>query len=100
MEIGLRVKTGFFDTKPYRFLIEDERVLFSPAEEDGEAYAFRKGEVLCVTLKERPLALELVTASSVVAGALVEGSDILEVKNYIQTRLDTKIICEFEGVAG
>lgn len=99
MEILARIKTGFFEMKPYRLKAEDGKLLLIPIREDGEeVVVLAEGGILSVTLTEGRLPdLEIQTRDAPYIGTLEEGSSLAEVVNYLKEHLNINIICEYKG---
>ena len=101
MDIIARIKTGFFEMKPYRLKAEDGNLLLIPIREDGEeAVVLAEGDILSVTLTEGRLPeLEIQTRDALYSGTLEEGSSLAEVVQCLKEHLNINITCEYKGGA-
>ena len=101
MDIIARIKTGFFEMKPYRLKAEDGNLLLIPIREDGEeAVVLAEGDILSVTLTEGRLPeLEIQTRDARYSGTLEEGSSLAEVVQCLKEHLNINITCEYKGGA-
>lgn len=99
MEILVRIKTGFFEMKPYRLKAEEGSLLFVPLREDGgEIMLLAKGDILSVTLTERRLPeLEIQTLDALYSGILADSCSLEEVVNHLKENLNITITCEYKG---
>ena len=101
MDILARIKTGFFETKPYRLRAEEGSLSLIPLQEGGEGIiVLSEGDILSVTLTEGRLPeLEIQTCDAPYTGTLEEGSILAEVVNYLKEHLNINITCEYKGGA-
>ena len=86
MDILARIKTGFFETKPYRLKAEEGNLSLIPLQKGGEGIiVLSEGDILSVTLTEGRLPeLEIQTCDAPYTGTLEEGSILAEVVNYLK----------------
>ena len=99
MEILARIKTGFFEMKPYRLKAEEGSLSLIPVQEGGEgAIVLSEGDILSVTLTEGRLPeLEIQTRNELYSGILEESCSLAEVINYLKEYLKINITCEYKG---
>lgn len=99
MEIEARIKTGFFEMKPYRLKAEEGSLSLIPLEEGGEGIlVLSEGDILSVTLTAGRLPeLEIQTLNELYSGILGENSSLAEVVNYLKGHLNINIFCEYKG---
>lgn len=99
MDIPARIKTGFFEMKPYRLKAEEGSLLLVPLQEGGgEVIVLTEGNILSVTLTEgRFPELEIQTRGAVYSGILEEGCALSEVVNNLKRHLSINITCEYKG---
>jgi len=99
MDILARIKTGFFEIKPYRLKAEEGSLLLVPLQESGgDAIVLTEGDILSVTLTEGRLPeLEIQTRNELYSGILEESCSLEEVINYLKKSLNINITCEYKG---
>ncbi len=99
MEILARIKTGFFEMKPYRLKAEEGSLSLIPLQEGGEGIiVLSEGDILSVTLTEGRLPeLEIQTRNELYSGTLEESCSLAEVINYLKESLNINITCEYKG---
>lgn len=99
MEILTRIKTGFFEMKPYRLKVVKRSLLLIPLQEGGEGVTvLSESDILSVTLTEGRLPeLEIQTRNELYSGILEESCSLAEVINYLKEHLNINITCEYKG---
>ena len=99
MEILARIKTGFFEMKPYRLRVEEGSLSLIPLHEvSEEIIVLSEGDIISVTLTEWRLpGLEIQTRNELYSGILEEGCSLAEVISYLKEYLKINIICEYKG---
>ena len=99
MEILARIKTGFFEMKPYRLKAEEGSLSLIPLQEGGEGIiVLSEGDILSVTLMDGRLpGLEIQVRNELYSGILEEGCSLAEVISYLKEYLKINIICEYKG---
>lgn len=99
MEILARIKTGFFEMKPYRLKAEEGSLLLVPVQEGGEGVVIlAEKDILSVTLTEGRLPeMEIQTRNELYSGILEESCSLAEVINYLKEYLNINITCEYKG---
>ena len=99
MEILARIKTGFFEMKPYRLKAEEGSLSLIPLQEGGEGIiVLSEGDILSVTLTDGRLpGLEIQVRNELYSGILEEGCSLAEVISYLKEYLKINIICEYKG---
>ena len=99
MDIMARIKTGFFEMKPYRLKAEKRSLLLIPLQEGGNGViVLAEGDILSVTLTEGRLPeLEIQTRNELYSGVLEESCSLAEVINYLKEHLSINITCEYKG---
>lgn len=99
MKILARIKTGFFEMKPYCLRAEEERLLLFPLQDGpGETIVLTERDILTVTLTDgRHPQLEIQTRKELYSGILEESCSLAEVINYLKEHLKINIICEYKG---
>lgn len=99
MEILARIKTGFFEIKPYRLKAEEGSLSLIPLQEGGEGIiVLSEGDILSVTLTEGRLpGLEIQTRNGLYSGILEGNCSFAEVINYLKEYLNINITCEYKG---
>ena len=99
MEILARIKTGFFEMKPYRLKAEEGSLSLIPLQEGGEGIiVLSEGDILSVTLTDgRIPGLEIQVRNELYSGILEEGCSLAEVISYLKEYLKINIICEYKG---
>lgn len=99
MDILARIKTGFFETKPYKLRAEEGSLLLIPLQEGGgDVFVLAEGDILSVTLTEGRLPeLEIQTRNKLYSGILEESCSLAEVINYLKEYLNINITCEYKG---
>ena len=101
MDIIARIKTGFFEMKPYRLKAEDGNLSLIPLQEGGEGIiVLSEGDILSVTLTEGRLPeLEIQTRDAPYTGTLEENCSLAEVVHCLKEHLNINITCEYKGGA-
>jgi hypothetical protein len=99
MEILARIKTGFFEMKPYRLKAEEGSLSLIPLQEGGEGtIVLSEGDILSVTLTDGRLpGLEIQVRNELYSGILEEGCSLAEVINYLKESMNINITCEYKG---
>jgi len=98
MGMEVRLKTGFFETTPYRLEVKNKQLYFFPTNpESGTKITIHEADILSVTLQEKSSQFEIATGSSLYRGALVSNSDWTQAIHLLKSELSVKIICEYEG---
>jgi len=99
MEILARIKTGFFEMKPYRLKAEEGSLSLIPLQESGESYiVLSEGDIISVTLTEGRLpGLEIQTRNKLYSGILDKSYSLAEVIYYLKEYLNINITCEYKG---
>lgn len=99
MEILARIKTGFFEMKPYRLKAEEGSLSLIPLQEGGEGIiVLSEGDILSVTLTDGRLpGLEIQVRNELYSGILEESCSLAEVISYLKEYLKINIICEYKG---
>lgn len=99
MEILVRIKTGFFERKPYRLKAEEGSLLLVPVQEGGEEIIdLAEGDILSVALTEGRLPeLEIQTRDALYCGTLAVGCPLAAVVNDLKNHLNIDITCEYKG---
>lgn len=99
MELITRIKTGFFEMKPYRLKAEEGILSLIPIKASSEgSIILAEKNILSITLTEGRLPeLEVQTRDTLYSGVLQEGSSLSEVVNYLKENLNINIICEYKG---
>jgi hypothetical protein len=99
MEILARIKTGFFEMKPYRLKAEEGSLLLVPVQKGSEGVVvLAERDILSVTLTEGRLPeMEIQTRNELYSGILEESCSLAEVINYLKEYLNINITCEYKG---
>lgn len=99
MEILARIKTGFFEMKPYRLKAVEGSLSLIPLQEGGEgAIVLSECDILSVTLTDGRLpGLEIQVRNELYSGILEESCSLAEVINYLKQYLNINITCEYKG---
>ena len=99
MELLARIKTGFFEMRPYRLKAEEGSLLLIPLQESGEGVVvLSEDDILSVTLTEGRLPeLEIQTRDVLYSGTLEAGGSLSEVVNHLKEYLNINITCEYKG---
>jgi hypothetical protein len=99
MEILARIKTGFFEMKPYRLRVEEGSLSLIPLHEvSEEIIVLSEGDIISVTLTEWRLpGLEIQTRNELYSGILEESCSLVEVISCLKEYLNINITCEYKG---
>ena len=99
MDIIARIKTGFFETKPYRLKVETGRLFLVPVQATSEeSIILSERDILSVTLTEGRLPdLEIQARDSLYSGTLEENCSLAEVVHCLKEHLNINITCEYKG---
>lgn len=96
MEVWL--KTGFFETTPYRLEVKNKRMHFLSSDpENGGKITLNETDILSVPLQEKSSRFEIITGSYHYRGAFVLNRDWTQIIQLLKSELSVKIIYEYEG---
>ena len=91
----VRLKTGFYETKPYDLLISKQKLVLSPIESKDDAITLSETEILFVYLREiKHYEIEVQTSDHIFQGIFYYNIDIEEVLRLLRNNLHTQIIFE------
>lgn len=95
MEFEIRLKTGFFETKPYNLLIGKNRLVLSSVNSADDNISVHEKEILLVSLREKKHSeIEVQTMENNYQGVFCDDIDFEEVLRILKENLHAKIICE------
>ncbi len=92
----LRLKTGFFETTPYRFYILKGHLRLVPDKTSARGnIEIPEEDLVSVALtKDSRLRITISTQSQTFTGTFVGTPDLREVSEYLKNRVYKPIICE------
>jgi len=91
----IRLKTGFYETKPYDLLISKNRLVLSSAESGEDMIFVHEKEILFVSLREKKHSeIEIQTLENSYQAVFCDNTDFEEVLRILEDNLHAKIICE------
>lgn len=94
----IRLKTGFYETKPYRLLIENGLLVLSPEEPGDQCITIPDWEVLSIGLyHQKTPGIEIHVRDNRYRCTLAEKTDYEKLLNRIKENPSVKIVCEYEG---
>ena len=100
MVFSIRLRTGFYETKPYALSV-GKGVLDLVPKETGETLSLSDHQLLSVSLsKKKFVELEIQTSERLYLGVLCDQSDFEAVFTSLKENLRTKIHCESEYEGG
>jgi len=98
VRLGIRLKTGFFETKEYELLISKDRLVLSSTEIENDKITILVKDILSITLKnEKAPGIEIQTGEKIYQGSFTEKIDFEKLIGLLKENLNVKIICEYEG---
>ncbi|MGI6433983.1 MAG: hypothetical protein ACOX0F_01210 [Syntrophomonadaceae bacterium] len=99
MDIVIRMKTGLFETTPFRLQTGENRLLLIPVTAEGaEPIVLDEKDILSITLTQRRLTeLEIQTRDTLYSGLFEEGYPFEETVNCLKRHLNVNITCEYKG---
>lgn len=97
MSIDIKLKTGFFETKPYRIKIINRALHFCPINSDcGDMFILNADSIVTVTLMQSTSKLEISTKNAIYSGFLDDDRDWIETFKFFKESLRAKIIYEYQ----
>lgn len=93
----IRLRTGFFETTSYTFMIKKNQIVLSPLSADGKTkdITICDASIVSVLLrKKKNPELEIQTKDKVYLGTLGTKIDLSQVFQVLKKELNTKIIYE------
>ena len=93
-----RLKTGFFETKPFDFLIRKGKLILSPSESKDQVIMIQEEDILSITLKTvKSLEIEIQTWDKIYQGIFDNKDDYEKLLGQLKENINKKIVCEYEG---
>ncbi|NLN83229.1 MAG: hypothetical protein GX138_02570 [Firmicutes bacterium] len=98
MSIDIRLRTGFFETKPYRLMIIDRDLLLQPLnpEKDGKI-TLTEDSIVAINFLQKASRLEISTKGAVYNCNLDEELNSVDLFKFFKKFNGTKIIYDFEN---
>ena len=98
MGFEFRIKTGFFETKPFDLLIGKGKLILSPTEPEDQVIIIKEEDILSITLKNvKSLEIEIQTWDKLYQGVLSRKVDYEKLLSELKENINKKIICEYGG---
>lgn len=98
MFFRIRLKTGFFETKPYRLIIGNGEVVLSPEEPEGRSITIPDGEILSIGMdNHKAPEIEIHTRDKRYCCTLNAKTDFEKIISSIKENPSVKIVYEYEG---
>lgn len=98
MLFNIRLKTGFFETKPYDLLVGKDRLVLSSKESESGSIIIPDKNIISIALNNKKAPeIEIQTWEKIFQGSLLEKADFEKLLNSIKENLSVKIICEYKG---
>ncbi|WP_446787651.1 hypothetical protein [Macellibacteroides fermentans] len=99
MEILTRIKTGFFEIRPYLLKAEEGSLLLIPIQDMMNGIiCLAESDIRAIALTDgRIPELEIETENKIYSCLLDEGCLVSEVVNELKNKLNVNIICEYKG---
>ncbi|OPL08642.1 MAG: hypothetical protein AVO33_09850 [delta proteobacterium ML8_F1] len=98
MALDIRLKTGFFETRAYEFLICKDGLVLSATETENDTITIPSKDILSITLKnEKAPEIEIQICEKIYQGSFHEEIGFERLIDLLKENLSVKIICEFEG---
>ena len=93
-----RLKTGFFETKPFDLLISKGKLILSPSEAEDQVITISEKDILNITLKNvKSLEIEIQTWDKIYQGVFIDKADYEELLKKLKENINKKIFFEYEG---
>lgn len=93
-----RLKTGFYETQIFDFLIFKGKLILSPSESRNQVITIQEKDILNITLKnEKSLEIEIQTWEKIYQGAFNNKADYEKLLEQLKENINKKIVCEYEG---
>ncbi len=98
MGFEFRIKTGFFETKPFDLLIGKGKLILSPTEPVDQVVVIQEKDIMCITLKNvKSLEIEVQTWDKIYQGTFTNKDDYEILLGQLKENINKKIVCEYEG---
>lgn len=94
MSWQIKLKTGFFETKPYRLTVSPHAIRLSPQDNAQNAITIAGEQLLCVSLTRQAkdkAELEIRTGRSVYICSLLSADDISGAEAALKAAFDRKL---------
>ena len=93
-----RLKTGFYETKQFDFLISKGKLVLVPPESAESWITIEEQDILTITLKnEKALELDIQTRDNIYQGIFGNQTDFEELLGQLKENIHKRIVCEYEG---
>jgi len=93
-----RLKTGFFETKPFDLLISKGKLILSPSEAEDQVITISEKDILNITLKNvKSLEIEIQTWDKIYQGVFDNKAEYEKLLGDLKENINKKIVCEYEG---
>ena len=98
MGFECRLKTGFFETKRYDFLIFKGKLIFSDSESEDRCIAILESDILSITLRKvKSLEIEIQALDKIYHGTVSNQANFESMLRQLKENINKKIVCEHEG---
>ena len=98
MEFEFRLKTGFYETQIFDFLIFKGKLVLSPSEARNQVITIPEKDIMNITLKnEKSLEIEIQTWEKIYQGTFSNIADYEKLIKQLKENINKKIVCEYEG---
>ena len=87
-----RLKTGFFETKPFDLLISKGKLILSPSEAEDQVITISEKDILNITLKNvKSLEIEIQTWDKIYQGIFDNKDDYEKLLGQLKENINKKI---------
>jgi hypothetical protein len=97
MEVNyhIKIKTGFFKTSTYRFIVKKGLVELLPEKEGEDTISIKEGDIALMLLrKKKDLYVEFILDEGVVSGTFLDVGDFQNVFKLLRENIDKNLIYE------
>lgn len=96
LKFEFRLKTGFYETQIFDFLIFKGKLVLSPAESENQVITILEKDVMNITLKNvKSLEIEIQTWDKIYQGVFDNKADYEKLLMQLKENINKKIVCEY-----
>ena len=94
MNYYIKIKTGFFKTSTYRFVVKKSLIELIPEKEEDKI-SIKEGDIASMLLRKKDnLYLEFILYEGVISGIILDVGDFQNVFKLLKENIDKNIIYE------
>jgi len=97
MEVNyhIKIKTGFFKTSTYRFIVKKGLIELIPEKEEEDKISIKEGDIASMLLrKKQDLYVEFILYKGVISGTFLDVGDFQNVFKLLKENIDKNLIYE------